>query len=70
MAEGLYIALQGSTANFVYNQPDSETATFSELCAIFENRYGAAKSAAMDTKLKERNKEKGKSYADMGQDIL
>lgn len=61
MAEGLYIALQGSAANYVYNQPDSENATFSELCAILQKWYGAAKSAAMDRgKLKERKK-KGKA---------
>ncbi len=52
--EGLYIALQGSAANYVYNQPGSEVAPFGELCAILDNRYGAAKSAAMDKrKLKE-----------------
>ena len=63
MAEGLYIALQGSASNYVYNQPGSETASFEELCAVLDNRYGAAKSVAMDKrKLKERKKEKGESY--------
>ena len=59
MAEGLYIALQGSASNYVYNQPGSETASFEELCTVLDNRYGAAKSVAMDKrKLKERKKEK------------
>ena len=61
MAEGLYIALQGSTTNYVYNQ----------LCAVLDNRYEAAMSAAMDNrKLKEGKKKKGESYADLGQYIL
>ena len=70
-SEGLYLALDGSAANYVYSQPKCEAATFGELCHMLEARYGAARSAAIDRKaLKERRKEKGETYADLGQEIL
>ena len=69
--EGLYLTLDGSAANYVYSEPRCEAATFGELCHMLEARYGAAKSAAIDRKaLRERRKEKGETYADLGQEIL
>ena len=69
--EALYLALDGSAANYIYSQPKCESATFGELCHMLEARYGAAKSAALDRKaLRERRKEKGETYADLGQEIL
>jgi hypothetical protein len=70
-ARGLYLALDGSAANYIYSQPDCETAGYDELCATLEIRFGADRSVALDKKkLKERKREKGESYADVGHDML
>ena len=70
-AEGLYLALDGSAANYVYSHPLCEAVSFDELCTMLETRYGATRSAAIDRKrLKECRREKGETYADLGQDIL
>ena len=70
-AEALYLSLSGSAASYVYSQPGSETATYAELCAFLASRYGAARNAAVDRKrLRDRRKQKGETYAEVGQDIL
>ena len=35
-AEGLYLTLNGSAANYVYSQPSCEAASFDELCTMLE----------------------------------
>ena len=35
-AEGLYLALDGSTANYVYSEPLCEAVSFDELCIMLE----------------------------------
>jgi hypothetical protein len=70
-AGALVIALTGDAADFLYSQPNSENANFVELCDMLGGRFGAARTIAVDKKkLRERRKEKGESYAHLGQDIL
>ena len=70
-AEGLYLALDRVAANYVYSQPHCEECTFEKLCTMLEIRFGADQTIALDRKkLKERKRERGETYADLGQDIL
>lgn len=69
-ARGLYLALKGPAADYVYSHPGSEHAGYDELRSLLEARFGAENCLASDRrKLRDRTKQKGETYRALGQDI-
>ena len=70
-ASGLYLALTGHAADYIYSKPASEDCSYQELSTLLETRFGADRCLALDKKkLRERTRQPDETYASMGQDIL